>query len=246
MATSVREQERKGVLSLLPLLVDGAAVLIMWLWLPAFAQQLGRPSGWNALLLTALYVLFCVGVYLSRKMIPVSAEGRWYPPAWLVARRVRASGGILFALFMVTTLAFQLGFFESIFQVSAGLLEEGSTAALFVYAPGAWLGFSMLVILVLAFPVNATVAPGRPLYVALALLSLLFCDAMLVFSAAQAQVMFAGSGLASGIGPWLLTAVALIASFLPARAIYQSRWPSLAGWIGFAALLISAVSLAAI
>lgn len=229
-------------MGLLPLLADAAAALVLLLWLPSLAQQLITPSGWNALLLVVLYLLFCIGVYLSRKLLP--QDGKWPPPSWLMNPKVRGTLGVVFALFMATTFAYQLGYFEAIFQVSAGLLEEGSTAAFFVYAPGAWLGFSMLVILVLAFPVNANVAPGRGRYALFALLSLLFTDAMILFSAAQTRAIIAGMHLGPSPLLALIILSAFLLSFLPERAIYQSRQPYLSGWLSFFVLLLLSVYLA--
>ena len=240
MNMTLNEQTGRGLRPLLPLLADGAALLALLVWLPALSQRLQSPSGWNALLLVLLYVLFCLGVYLIRKLLPVPGT-RWSPPAWLVDRRLRAASGFVFALLMATTLAYQLGFFESIFAVSAGLLEEGSTSALFVYAPGAWLGFSAFVVLVLAFPVNSTIAPEDSRFSWVALIALLCTDAMLIFSAAQARAMLLGLGLPDSIWFTAAVLVAFLASYLPARALYLKRQPYLSGWLSFAVLLLAAV-----
>jgi hypothetical protein len=221
----------------LPFLVDGAALMTAVLWLPPLAARLEQPSGLNALLLVVLYLLFCSGVYLSRKLLPQVENSRWLPPAWLLEPKVLAACGLGFALLMATTFAYQLGYFEAILQVSAGQMGEGTSAAFLVYAPGAWLGFSMLVILVQAFPVNANVPPGGR-YTLFALLALLFSDGLLLFSGAQARAMLAGLGLTPGIGLWPAVLAAFLVSFFPARAIYQSRLPGLGSWLSFALLLL--------
>lgn len=232
------------MMAVLPLIADSGAALIMLFWLPALSIRLVEPSGWNALLLVLLYLLFCIGVYISRKILPQAGIGRWGPPAWLMNLKVRGLLGLVFSLFMATTFAYQLGYFEAIYQIRAGLLEEGSTAAFFVYAPGAWLGFSMLVILVLAFPVDSNIQPANNRYTLLALLSLVFTNSLLIFSAAQARAMITGLNLTLGFGSWLIVLTALALSFLPARAIYQSRQPLLSGWLSFAFLLLLAAYLA--
>jgi len=229
---------------LLPVIVDAGAALVIFFWLSELSSLLTEPSGLNALLLVFLYLLFCIGVYLSRKIQSQAGISRWEPPAWLMNPKVRGLLGLVFALFMATTFAYQLGYFDAIYQIRAGLLEEGSTAAFFVYAPGAWLGFSMLVILVLAFPVDSNIQRANNRYALLALLSLIFTNSLLIFSAAQARAMISGLNLALGIRSWLVVLAALALSFLPARAIYQSRLPLLSGWLSFALLLLLAAYLA--
>lgn len=229
---------------LLPVIVDAGAALVIFLRLPELSSRLSEPSGLNALLLLFLYLLFCLGVYLSRKIQPQAGISRWGPPAWLMDPKVRGLLGLVFSLFMATTFAYQLGYFEAIYQIRAGLLEEGSTAAFFVYAPGAWLGFSMLIILVLAFPVDSNIQPANNRYTLLALLGLVFTNSLLIFSAAQARAMITGLNLTLGFGSWLIVLTALALSFLPARAIYQSRQPLLSGWLSFAFLLLLAAYLA--
>lgn len=242
----VKESTRESnlLMALLPLLVDGGAAIILLLWMPVLSARLLEPSGLNALLLVILYVLFCIGVYLSRKLLPQAGNARWLPPAWLMNPKVRGALGLLFALFLTTTFAYQLGYFESLFQIRAGLLNEGATAAFLVYAPGAWLGFAMLVILVLAFPVDTNVPADSNRYAVLALLSLIFTNSLLLFTSAQSLAMISGLALSPGMGLWLLVLAALTLSFLPARAIYQSRQPTLGGWLSFALLLLLASYLA--
>ena len=237
-------RESNLLLVTLPLIADAGAALLIFLWLPALSLRLVEPSGWNALFLVLLYLLFCIGVYLSRKLLAPSEAGRWSPPNWLMMPKVRGLLGLVFALFMATTFAYQLGYFEAIYQIRSGLLEEGSTAAFFVYAPGAWLGFSMLVILVLAFPVDSNIPPDSNRYTSLAFLSLVLTNALLVFSTAQTRAMVIGLELSPGINVWLVVLAALTLSFLPARAIYQSRQPYLGGWLSFILLLTVAAYLA--
>ncbi len=236
--------QQKILMVALPLLADGLAAVVLIFWFPAQSLRLITPSGWNALLAVFFYILFCTGVYFSRKLVPQPAAGNWPPPSWLMDPRLRGVLGLLFALLMATTFAYQLGYFETVMQIRAGLLDEGAASAFFVYAPGAWLGFSMLVILVLAFPVNASVSPADTRYLIVAALSLLFTNSMLVFIAAQTGAIIAGMNLSRGVVTALIAAAAFILSFLPARAIYQSRQPHLSGWVSFTLLLLLSCYLA--
>jgi hypothetical protein len=244
MASIKTEQQLNLFMVILPLIADAAAAIALFFSLPALSSRLIETSGLNALLLVSLYILFCLGVYFSRKLLPQPDAGVWAPPDWFMNPKLRGVLGLVFAFFMATTFAYQLGYFEAIFQISAGMLEEGSTAAFFVYAPGSWLGFSMLVILVLAFPVDSTIPPVTHRYEIFAFLSLVFVNALLIFSAAQTKAMFLGLNLSPGAATWLVVLAAYLISFLPARAIYQSRQPYLSGWISFLLLLLLAVFLA--
>lgn len=233
---NVTTKENNLLLAALPAVADGAALIVALLLLPALAVQLQAPSGWNALLLVVLYVLLCVGVYALRKLAPAE-NGRWSPPGWFMDRRVRGVLALLFGLLMMTTVAYQLGFFEAVRLLSLGDLEEGSTAAFYVFAPGAWLGFSMLYILLLAFTVRPTVAPHSERYAPLALLGLLLVNGMFLLATAQARAIFLGSGL-SQAAVFLVTLLLLAVSFLPPRLIYQSRRPQPVGLLSIGVLLL--------
>lgn len=244
MESTKTRREINLFMTILPVVTDFAAAVALFFWLPTLSARLTEPSGLNALLLISLYILFCLGVYFSRKLLPQPEAGAWAPPDWFMNPKLRGALGLVFAFFMATTFAYQLGYFEAIFQISAGMLEEGSTAAFFVYAPGSWLGFSMLVILVLAFPVDSTISPVSHRYEIFAFLSLVFVNGLLIFSTAQTKAMFLGLKLSPGAATWLVVLGAFLISFLPARAIYQSRQPYLSGWLSFLILLLLAVFLA--
>ncbi|MFN2123681.1 MAG: hypothetical protein ACK2U0_08740 [Candidatus Promineifilaceae bacterium] len=231
-------------MAILPLIADILAAVALFLWLPGLAARLAEPSGLNALLLVLLYILFCLGIYFSRKLLPQPEIGRWASPDWFMEPKMRGILGVIFAFFMATTFAYQLGYFEAIFQTSAGLMGEGASSAFFVYAPGSWLGFSLLVILVMAFPVDSNVSPGTHRYEILAFLSLAFTNSLLVFCAAQTRALIQVLHLVSGPALWLIVLFAFFVSLLPARAIYQSRQPYLPGWVSFTLLLFFAIFLA--
>jgi len=231
---------RNPLMTALPVIADGAAFLALLLWLPSLSMKLVQPSGWNALLLVVLYILFCTGVYLIRKLEPQPGIGRYAPPAILLNSKVRAVLAFLFGLLMMSTVAYQLGYFATIQSLSAATLNEGNSSALFVYMPGALLGFSMLYILVLAFPVQANQTPGSNRYAIVALIGLILANGMLLFTASQARAIGIALGLAPGAGAALLSFLVLLISFAPPRLLYQYRQPTLSGLLSFAILLLAA------
>lgn len=229
---------------LVPLLADAVALVALLLWLPGLATRLQTPSGTNALLLALTYILFCVGVFWLRKLVPSAAGGPGAPPAVFANRRVRALLALLFALGMMSALAFQLGYFAVFDEVTIGYLDEGSSSAFFALAPGAWLVFAMVYILVLAFTVTPAVAPGRPRYAIQAFLALVMIHTLFVYSVAQlrALLLLAGGG---SLGAALLAGALLLVGFLPPRLVYQEKQRQWAGLVSFGVLLIAAVWLMA-
>lgn len=240
------QQETNWVMVALPVLVDGVTAVALILLLPGLARRLLQPGGWNAALVVVAYIFFCIGVYLIRKLLPQALEGSLRPPEWLMDRRVRGVLAVLFGLLMMSTLAYQLGYFAALDEAALRTMGEGDSSAFLVYGPGAWLGFSMLVILVLAFPVNASVPPETPRYVLLAGLGLLACNGMLLVVTAQARAMVEMLGRVGGITAVLAVFVALLLSFGPARLIYHDRQPHPSGLVSFALLLLLATTLAAL
>ena len=206
------------------LLADGVALLALFTLFPVMALQLAEPGGTNALLLSATFLLFCAGVYALRRLKPMEgSEGEW------ASRNARAGLAVVLALAMATAIAWQLGFLRSGLQVDTRDLGEGGSASYFVFGPGAWLGFAMVYVLVLAFTVRQSVAPGTPRWAAFATLGLLATNALLLVLSAQAAAMLGEDGL------WLPAIyVALLLFFAPPRLIYIHRgagFPSPAAYI---------------
>jgi hypothetical protein len=211
-------------------LADAAALLALFLLFPALSTRLSEPSGANALWLSIGFVLFCVGVYWLRRLTPAAgAGGEWG------TRGARTALAVLFAVTVGLALAWQLGFFESGLQVDTRDLGEGGSAAYFVYAPGAWLGFSLLYVLALAFDVrsSADLSGGRRLSVAT--LGLLATNGMLLLLSAQARTVVGG-------GVWLLPAYLwLLVLFLPPRLAHLARelpFPSPAAYVALGLFLL--------
>jgi hypothetical protein len=231
---------RNRFMVFLPVLADGVAFLAMLIWLPPLSLKLMQPSGWNALLLVLLYSLSCIGVYLIRKLEPQPGIGRWSPPTIFLNNKVRGALAFLFGLLMMTTVAYQLGYFSTIQSIRAVTMNEGNSSALFVYMPGALLGFSMLYILVLAFPVQANQPPGSNHYATVALLGLILANGMLLFTTAQVRAIVIALDLSPETGVALVSILVLLISFGPPRLLYQQRQPYLSGLVSLAILLLFA------
>ena len=204
-------------------IVDAAAVVLALVGFSTLAAQLLIPSGQNALLLVVVYSLFCIGVYLIRKLEPGTGEGGWSPPDFLVDPRTRGVLGFLFGLMMVTMVAHQLGYFSSVLTVQSAVLDEGDSSSLLVYMPGALLGFSMLYILILAFPVNESIGWSGKRANVFAASGLVFVDSMLLLGAAQAKALLMGSEGYLGPIMMLVFLLVLLILFAPPRILYQSK-----------------------
>lgn len=230
-------KKNEMILIVVPLGVDLLALLVLVSRLGS--QTLQKPAGLNALAVGVLYALLCIGIYLIRKLKSPTSVSRWLPPKWLLNTKVRAVLALLFGLMLVTMLAYQLGYFVSALDLRTTGMGEGDSAAFFVFAPGAWLGFSMLYILVLAFPVNSNIEPGSSKYMLVAILGLLMVQGMLLFTVMQIQNWYL---LASGNARFLwgaLVLLFLLIAFVPPRVLYQKRVPFLPGWISLVILLLA-------
>lgn len=200
--------------ALVALLADLLVLIALFTVLPLLVERLKVPSGLNTLLIGAAFVLFAIGVFVFRRLEVVPGGSEW------LSRRGRIVLSIVFALSMMTMIAWQLGFFNSLGQVNTRELGEGPTAVYFVFAPGAWLGFSLLYILVLAFNVTPSIRETNSAYLVAAFLGLLATGIMLLVTAAQGRVM-----LGADSNPlWAFAGfVWLLLLFMPPRLIYVYR-----------------------
>lgn len=222
---------------LVTLLIDSVTIVGLALFARPVMARLAEPSGLNAVLLAAAYLPFLAGTFLLRKLQPIPpANGAWLTPTW---RGVLAG---VFGLVMTTMLAWQLGFFRSIPAADPMVLGEGEAAAYFVFAPGAWLGVSMLYILFLAFPVNETVAPGEARHGIFAVAGLVSAAFMLAMTVFQAGAMLPGGSR----WLWFVVGLLLLAVlFGPPRILFASRVLQLPSRPATIALLSLALVLAA-
>jgi len=224
-----------------PLVADLAALIALFAVFPLLGPRLAEPRGANALLLSAAFLAFCAGVFGLRRLQPVGGgEREW------ASRNGRAILAVIFALAMTTAIAWQLGFFRSSLQVDTRDLGEGGSASYFVFGPGAWLAFTMVYVLVLAFNVRQNVQAGSNRWTMLAALGLLATNGMLLLLSAQAAAML-GKGTV-----WLpIIYFALLLLLAPPRLIFIDRaadFPSPAAYIvlGLFLIVVGAYALGAI
>jgi hypothetical protein len=199
--------------------VDGVAVVAAaWLFTP-LVQRLSTPAGTNALLVSTVFILFCFAVYAVRKLHPAAGESSSEADG-LLSSRVRGVLAFFCGLVMTAVIAHQLGYFASIQVTGIGDINEGGVAAFYSFAPGAWLGFAMLYILVLAFPVRPTISFPSTKYTAAALFALLGQQLMLLVMAAEMAAVF--TTLPWVVGAFLLVGLLLLL-FLPPRLLLATR-----------------------
>lgn len=225
-------------MKLIPVIADGLALALVWAVAPTAVARLQTPSGLNVIYLIAAYVLMCAGVFLLRKLEPGPDVGPWTETNLLLARSTRIVFGVLFGLAMMTVMAFQFGYFDAIFVVDTLALGEGESATLFAFAPGAWLGMSLLYTAFLALRVTPTVARGNGRYLWQALAGLLGINVMFLFLAAQIMAVLALWGGTAVAGPFLLVLFTFLLLFGPPRLVYLSRQRDLAG-ISFLVLVVA-------
>ena len=230
-------QQKIELIHIVPWLADGVTLpILLWLW-PTAVFTLQTPSAINVIYLVVVYGLMCAGVFLIRRLEP----GRGAPggdgptavrPLWLAL-------GVLFGAAVMTAMAFQFDYFAAVFAVDTLALGEGQSATFFVFAPGAWLGTSLLYTAFLALPLTPKVASDNGRYPWQALLGLLFVNSMFLFLAAQLKAalgLFHGPGF---FGAFLLALILLLLLFGPPRLLY---WRKQGGLAGVSFLLLTAVA----
>ena len=210
----------------IPLLADGLAFILSLSLLPSLANRFTTPSGLNALLILAGYVLFCSGVFLLRKLCSKSGGPARLP------RQLFIILAIFFGISMMLFLSQQLGYLDLIFTDPYSL-GEGQAAAFFVFAPSAWLGVSLFYIPVLAFTVTPTVAPDSGRYTFQSLFGLLAVNGMLLLAAAQLRALASGGGAG-----WFVSSLVLLTIwFGPPRWLYDVKRPNPLSFLTFALLV---------
>lgn len=219
---------------LLAIAVDAVTLIAAQFTLSHLVSRMETPSGWNALLLSGAFLLFIIGTFMIRRMMPTAAG----TDEWLT-RAQRSVLALIFAFFFSLALAWQLGFFKSAFLVDTTEMGEGGASSYFVYGPGAWLAFSLAYVLVFAFKVEPRIETGSRGYWAAAVLGPATTAVMTLVLAAHGQVIAQQFG-----GGWLwglITFVVLALLFLPARLLYLSRTTGLRtppGYLATAGLVV--------
>jgi hypothetical protein len=227
-----------------PYLADGVAYLMLALLLPATTNRLQTWSTGNVLLLAAVYLLFCAGVYLLRKLEPAPGQRNGLAlPAWLWSRPVQGAAGLLFALAMMFAFTHQLGYLEIMPLIDVRKMGSGEAAAFFGLAPAAWLAFSLFYTLLLVSSFETAVAAHSRYYEFLALASLLATNLMLFVVAAESRVLLAELGVGQNGWLFLPVLVALGLLLAPARFWYLSRQPQRGAAVSFLLLLLFAAYL---
>jgi hypothetical protein len=231
------KQQKTKLLNFIPLLADGLTLLLLGLLLPTAVTLLQTPSAINVIFLVSAYGLMCLGLYLIRRLEPSLGSRVESPPQR--ARTLWLGLGVLFGACVMTAMAFQFNYFAAIFEVDTLALGEGESATFFVFAPGAWLGTSLLYAAFLALPLTAKVAETDGRYPWQALIGLLGLNSMFLFVVAQTKallVLFGGFNFALS---FVLGFVLLLLLFGPPRLLYWHKQPGLAS-LSF--LLLAAVA----
>ncbi len=222
------------VLEMLAPVVDGTAVLLGFFFLADMSAGFSERRATNVVALTFVYFLFCVAVYLIRKLEPQLAadEAKVNIPAWLTARPTMTVLAVLFGLTLAVLLLQLLGYWESVLLVDDRRLGAGESSAFFVYAPGAFLAASLFYILVLSAPTRETILVHSRRYVPLALLGLAGVNGMMLLLTAVLQSLSL---------PWYILLPALLLLFGPPRVWYLCKRPSLLPLISFLLMLLVAI-----
>jgi hypothetical protein len=178
------------------LIIDGLALLAVYLWVPALAGRMARYGSWNAVIILAAYLAMCAGLFLARRLemnpenagpaAPGAGEERredGAAPAGHDApsrRKTRLAVNPLaawacwpFSLFVPVMMAMAGGFFER----GAAPIPAAAGVPVFILT-------MLLFPLLLYVPARPRVAYGGGAHRLLRSLSVLGVDAMMIVTAA--------------------------------------------------------------
>lgn len=229
---------QKRILPFIPVIADVLVVLLVIWQLPTAVSRFSEASGANAALLTGIFILMCVGVYIIRKLEPREAGGKLTIPTLFLDKRLHIVSAVAFALLFVTMLAAQFGYFDAIFSADTLTLGEGEASALFVFAPGAWLALAFIYVIVLVLKVTPRIEVESGRYFWLAALALVFINLMLFMMTAQFAAWVQLQSLTGDIFVGLIAFGVLALLFGPPRWIYLSKQPDVGGDLTSLALLV--------
>lgn len=228
------------LLSYLTLITDGLAIVVGVFWLPQLVEWFDERLAVNVIWIVFIYSLFCVAVYLIRKLEKQldAEQGAFVVPAWLTGITTMRVFGVLFGVTLALLILDQLGYFQSIFIVDDRVLGAGESSAFFVYGPGALLAVSLFYILVISGETRETVLLNTPRYLPMALLGLLGVNGMMLLLTAVFRAHLTLWQMPQTILVGILAVLLLLILFGPPRVWYVTKRPSWIPVITFAIMLL--------
>ncbi len=227
------------LLPLLTVIADGVAIVAGILWLPQLVDWFDERLAVNVMRIVFVYALFCVAVYLLRKLEKQLApeNGAFLLPPWLTSTTTMRVMGAFFGISLALLILDQLGYFQSIFIVDDRVLGAGESSAFFVYGPGALLAVSLFYILMVSGETRETVLLNTGRYVPMALLGLLGANGMLLLLTAVLRAHLSLWAIPQTIFAGIFSTVWLLLLFAPPRMWYLTKRPSWLPIISFAIML---------
>jgi len=229
-----------SLLPYLTLIADGLAIVAGIFWLPQLVDWFDERLALNVIRLVFIYALFCVAVYLIRKLEKqlTPAAAVFTMPAFLTSVPFMRVMGVLFGLTLALLIFDQLGYFQSIFIVDDRVLGAGESSAFFVYGPGALLAVSLFYILVISGETRETVLVNTSRYIPMALIGLLGANGMLLLLTAVFRAHLILWSVPQTVLVGILALLLLLILFGPPRVWYLTKRPSWIPVISFAIMLL--------
>ncbi|MCP5100161.1 MAG: hypothetical protein GY943_31800 [Chloroflexi bacterium] len=214
-------------------LADLIILISFFLLFNPVASRFATTSSYNAIILGVAFILFCIAVYLLKRLQPQPNVVSYLPEqvTAVIPQRILA---VLFAIAFAITLAHQFGYLATLGEVGTFGLDAGEASSLFVYGPGAWLGIGLIYMLILSSTAVPHISHTAANYPRNAFLGLLGVNLMLFLTAAELYVFFN-----NGSWGWSLVSLLLLGIlFLPPRLVYATKGNGRFHLISFGILLI--------
>ena len=217
---------------LAPIVADGVGVALFLLAGPVWVAQFSEVSATSSFLMGGLYVLFLVGVYVTKRL---QGSGVLLAQVWS-NRPVRISIGVLMALFLFVSVSDMVGIIQLLTTLDNTLLDETGAAIYLLVTPATWFGIGMVYVLILLSDTQPTVADDSPRFALTSFVSLGLANVYLVGMTAYWRSALERTDFAPIVA--ILMLVSLVVLYLPPRLLYVWRTGRFLSLISFIILLI--------
>lgn len=216
--------------NLTPVAVDLISVVLYSAMLPLLVSRFQQKSAVNSLIIGVVYLLFCLSVYIMRRVEPGSGDS-----FSIDSMAVLGFLGAAFGMFL-TYMAVESGGILDNLEID---LESGAASFGLMLASILWLGLVFLYAGILLIDIQPTISRGTVSAMWLELFSLIGVNLMIILTAAFWETIFIGTEpydtvtIGGKILIFIVTFAFFLFFFAPPRMLFLTRNPSLGAIASF-------------
>lgn len=216
--------------NLTPVAVDLISVVLYSAMLPLLVSRFQQKSAVNSLIIGVVYLLFCLSVYIMRRVEPGSGDS-----FSIDSMAVLGFLGAAFGMFL-TYMAVESGGILDNLEID---LESGAASFGLMLVSILWLGLVFLYAGILLIDIQPTISRGTVSAMWLELFSLIGVNLMIILTAAFWETIFIGTEpydtvtIGGKILIFIVTFAFFLFFFAPPRMLFLTRNPSLGAIASF-------------